>query len=480
MRMKSKQQTQVAKLQKEKPNEEESSSFGKIAAVYLIGLLLGGIYVGLIAPLRTVVQADMGIDSNTGIWMINIYTLFYAAVIPVLGGLADRLGRRPVFLACLVFFAAGSLVCGVSQSLSSAGFTLLLVGRVLQAIGAGGIIPAATAEMGISAPANKRGMWLGIAAAVSGIANVLGASVGSVAISLVGAEQWSILFYGAIPICVIVALGGYAWLPRREQHASGKIDIAGSIALTAFVISMLLALKQAVEDFPSSAATWQFAAFAVICVIAAFVFVKNEQRAESPIFHMEYFRNKCMVIIMATSFFVGCGIISMQLIPEFAEKLLNAAVGSGGYYMTVIGIFAIAGPPTSGKLIDKFGAKKVLLAGLAVAALGFAFLATVAIAVPSVVMLLIGLAIMGLGMGFSMGTPLNYLCLQNVPENESTSAIATITLVRQIGTTLAPAVLVSFTTIGAGMQGYAAMLFAVVAANIVAMILVAIYPTHSA
>ena len=453
-----------------------SQPFGRIAAVYLVGLLLGGIYVGLIAPMRTVVQADMGIDSTAGIWMINIYTLFYAAVIPVLGGLADRFGRRPVFLACLGFFAAGSLVCGVSSWLSQPGFFVLLVGRVLQAVGAGGIIPAATAEMGTSAPEDKRGMWLGIAAGTSGIANVLGASVGSAALALVGADQWSLLFFGAIPVCVLLALGGWAWLPRGNKRAGGRIDVAGSVALTVFVILLLLALTQLVDDFPASAATPQFVGLIVACIACLCVFIALERRATAPIFHLEYFRNRRMVIIMAASLFLGCSIISMQLIPEFAEQLLGADVGSGGYYMTIIGVFAIAGPPLSGKLIDRYGAKKVLIAGLAVAAAGFAYLATVAVALPNVFVLLVGLAIMGLGMGFSMGTPLNYLCLQNVSADESTSAIATITLVRQLGTTLAPAILVSFTTTGAGMQGYSAMLFAVVAANVIAIVLTAAYP----
>ena len=454
----------------------EQQHFGRIAAIYLVGLLMGGIYVGLIAPLRTVVQADMGVDSNTGIWMINIYTLFYAAVIPTLGGLADRFGRKPVFLSCLAFFAVGSLVCGVSQSVGGAGFGLLLAGRVLQAVGAGGIIPAATAEMGTSAPADKRGMWLGIAAGVSGIANVLGASVGSIAIAAVGAEKWSWLFFGAIPLCVLLAAGGWAWLPARERHESGKLDIAGSVAMTAFVVLLLLALKQAAEDFPAALATAGFWVPFALCAVSLAAFIVFERRAASPIFHLEYFRSRRMVIIMAASLFLGCSIISMQLIPEFAEQLLNAPVGSGGYYMTIIGVFAIAGPPLSGRLIDRFGAKVVLIFGLAVSAAGFAFLATVAVAVPCIPVLLVGLAIMGLGMGFSMGTPLNYLCLQNVPEEESTSAIATITLVRQIGTTLAPAILVSFTTTGAGLAGYSAMLFAVVAANVIAMLLTVAYP----
>ena len=72
----------------------QSRKLGAVLAIYLVGLLIGGLYVGMVSPARTVIQADFGIDGATGIWMINIYTLFYAALIPVIGNVADRAGRN--------------------------------------------------------------------------------------------------------------------------------------------------------------------------------------------------------------------------------------------------------------------------------------------------------------------------------------------------------------------------------------------------
>ena len=123
---------------------------GLVLAVYLTGLLIGGLYVGMISPARTVIQADFGIDGTTGIWMINIYTLFYAALIPIIGKIADRRGRTRVFAACMGVFCLGSVLCGLSQM--AGGFALLLAGRVIQAVGAGGIIPVANAAIGTTFP----------------------------------------------------------------------------------------------------------------------------------------------------------------------------------------------------------------------------------------------------------------------------------------------------------------------------------------
>ena len=89
--------------------------YGRILAIYCVGLLIGGLYVGMVAPVRTVVQAQFSLNDSVGIWMINIYTLFYAALIPVIGKIADKHGRNLVFGFCVLIFMAGATMCGLSS-----------------------------------------------------------------------------------------------------------------------------------------------------------------------------------------------------------------------------------------------------------------------------------------------------------------------------------------------------------------------------
>ena len=187
-----------------KDTKEKKSGYLAILVIYCLGLLIGGLFVGMVAPVRTVIQESFAIDDSTGIWMINIYTLFYAALIPIIGKLADKHGRNKIFSICILIFMAGALLCGLSVRMG--GFPILLIGRIIQAIGAGGMIPVANAEIGTSFPPEKRGFALGIAAAVSGISNVLGSGVGSALISVVGADRWYLLFYIAAPICLVLFL----------------------------------------------------------------------------------------------------------------------------------------------------------------------------------------------------------------------------------------------------------------------------------
>ena len=166
--------------------------WGVAVALYLLGIFMGAIDTGIITPARTVIQSQLAVDEPTRIWMITIYTLADAAAIPVMGKLADRNGRKPIYLLSIVLFGVGSLLCGLSQDVGS--YEMLIASRAIQAIGAGGILPIATADIGTAVPREKRGMALGLVGAVYGIANVFGASAGSLVLDIAGAENWQWIF----------------------------------------------------------------------------------------------------------------------------------------------------------------------------------------------------------------------------------------------------------------------------------------------
>ena len=444
-------------------------------ATYLVGLLIGGLYVGMVSPARTVIQVDFGVDGTVGIWMINIYTLFYAALIPVIGKIADRRGRTTVFTICIGIFCVGAILCGLSQTVG--GFALLLVGRVVQAIGAGGMIPVANAEIGTSFPEDKRGMALGLAAAVVGVSNVLGAVTGSALVALFGASNWPFMFYACIPFCIAVGIAAKVVLPASEVDEDHKpMDIAGSFLFALFVLLLLLGIKSLdftnVASSLSNVALWgPLLGAAVVAVVFRFV----EKRAADPVFHLEYFHNKPIVITMIVSFFIGCFVISLVLVPELAEYAMGDPLGSGGYYVMAIGATSFITTPIGGKLIDKTGPKPVVITGFSISIVGLLYLALVAVAAPSMFSLIAGLMVVGAGMGMAMGAPTNYMILENTDKRDSTSAIATITLIRQIGTSLAPAIYVGLIASSPGLAGYQHMLLCVVLFNALALITMLFY-----
>jgi Arabinose efflux permease len=414
-----------------------------VSIIYLAGIFMGAIDTGIVTPARTLIQSNLGVDAQTGIWMITIYTLAYAASIPIMGKLADKYGRKYIYLTCITLFGIGSLFCGVSESFG--GFSLLLTARVVQAIGGGGILPIATAEFGTSFPENKRGMALGLVGGVYGIANIFGASAGSLILNIFGQNNWQYIFYINIPITLFIIVAGFISLHNQKTENRQKTDIYGIFVLTAMVLSLLYGLKNLdFFDVINTVKNVNVYPFLLLFIVLLPLFIFVEKKAADPIISLNYFTNRNIVVTLLLSFLSGIVMMGMIFVPQFSENALKIATGSGGYLVIILGIFAGIGAPVSGKLIDKFGVKIVLAFGFAVSIIGALFTILVTTAAPGFLTVVVSLILIGIGMGFTMGTPINYMMLENTDEKKSNSALATLSLVRSIGTAIAPAIMVGF------------------------------------
>nr|WP_320026187.1 MFS transporter [uncultured Acetobacterium sp.] len=424
-------------------NQNKKFNYGLIMAVYLLGIFMGALDTGIVTPARTVIQTNLLVDDKTGIWMITMYTLAYAASIPVMGKLADRFGRKYIYLLSIFLFGLGSLFCGLSQNFES--FPMLLVARAVQAIGGGGIVPVATAEFGTTFPKEKRGMALGLVGGVYGIANIFGASAGSAILDLAGTANWQYIFYINVPVTIFILVAGLICLPNTRVENVKKIDIGGITIVTIMVLCVLYGLKNIdFFDFTNTFLSTSVYPFLIFFTLMLPVFILVEKKAEDPVINLSYFKNRNILITLVLSFITGVVIMGMIFVPQFCENAMKIATGKGGYYVIILGLFAGVGAPFSGKLIDKFGVKITLGFGFLVSVVGSLFLIFVTTNYPSTLTVVISLILMGLGIGFTMGTPINYMMLDNTKVEESNSALATVSLIRSIGTAVAPAIMVGF------------------------------------
>ena len=165
---------------------------------------------------------------------------------------------------------------------------------------------------------------------------------------------------------------------------------------------------------------------------------------QDPVINLKFFKNSKIIITLALSFVTGITMMGMIFVPQFSENALRIASGRGGYFVFILGLFAGLGAPTSGKLIDRFGVKIVLGFGYVASIIGALYLIFVTTSFPTPANVVISLVLTGIGMGFTMGTPLNYMMLDNTKKEESNSALATLSLIRSIGTTVAPAIMIGF------------------------------------
>lgn len=415
--------------------------WGLILALYLTGIFMGALDMGIVNPARTVIQNSLGVDDQAGVWVFTIYTLAYAVAIPIIGKLADVLGRKPVYVIAIALFGIGSLGCGLAQDFDS--FGLLLASRIVQAIGGGGVMPVATAAAGTIAPPTKRGMALGMVGMVYEVASVIGGSAGSLIMDIAGTDNWQWIFYINVPIALAVVVLGALFLDRDRTEEGRRLDIPG----TAFIVIAITALLWMFQhlDFTAIVDSLQDKNVQIsllIFAVAAVTFWIIEHRVVDPLINFDYFANIPVGVTLLLGMVAGTLMMTVMFIPQFAENSMRMTTGDGGYPTIIIGLASGLGAPISGRLTDKRGPRAVLGLGVTICALSGLLLIFWASPYPGILSTTVSIFFMGFGLGFLMGAPLTYLILHLVPSRDANTGQATLSLTRSLATTLAPAILV--------------------------------------
>ena len=247
------------------------------------------------------------------------------------------------------------------------------------------------------------------------------------------------------PIAIAIVAVGLAVLPDRRESDVLPIDVLGSLLLVAMILSLLYGLRSLdFFDFANSVRStdvWPFLAGFVVLIP---LFLLAERRAFDPVLNLRYFTDFSHGGVLLLSLLSGVALMAVVFVPQFAENALRLHSGGGGYTVIALGLASGIGAPISGTLTDRFGPKRVLALGASLS-LGAAACALFwAIPQPSTVSVFASLILFGLGLGFVIGSPLNYMMLERTPATESNSALGTLSLMRAIGTTLAPAIMVGF------------------------------------
>ena len=405
-----------------------------ILITFLLGVFLGALDSGIVSPALTTLIEDLGIDLKWTVWVVTIYTLVYAVSMPIVGKLADLFGRKRIFLAGITLFALGSLLAGFSQSLP-----VLLAGRAIQALGGGGIIPIANAVIGSSFPKEKRGMALGLVGAMFGVATILGPNVGGF---FVAQLSWRWIFFINLPIAVVIIIMGLKLPDDRTESKKPSLDWGGALVLSFLIVSLLLGLTNLeTSEFLQSIQSLLVWPLLLISLVLIYPLIKVEKAAADPILKLSYFTDRNIVLALLISTITGIGIISMIFVPSFSEIILSLSRGQGGYVMTILAVASGIAAPIGGILLDKWGAKQVVLLGFSLSLLGslvFTYLAD------GWLTLSLGMVLSGVGIGFTMGTPLNYIILELTPDREAGAALSLVSLFRSVGTSLGPVILAGF------------------------------------
>lgn len=363
-------------------------------------------------------------------WVITGYILASTVMMPVYGKIGDQFGRKPVLLAAIVLFMAGSVISGLSTNID-----WMITGRVVQGLGGGGLMILSQTVIADIVPPRERGRYMGLIGGVFALASVAGPLLGG---WLTTGPGWRWAFWMNIPLGLL-AMGLFAFLlklPRPERK--GTVDFAGMITLGGATVALILAATWGGSDYAWN--SWQILSLFGAVVVLSVIFVMIERKAAQPVLPLSLFRNRSFVLTMSAGLFMGIAMFgALGYMPTYLQMVHGAnATESGLLMIPMMGSMLITSIVT-GQIVSRTGRYKIFpLIGMVIIGVALVMLGQLSVDL-HVWRVCLALGVLGLGLGMTM--QILVLIVQNVfPSTMVGTATAGNNFFRQVGATLGSAV----------------------------------------
>lgn len=439
----------------------EAKSRNRVMGVLFLGVLMGALDIAIVGPALPALRNAFKLDDRTLAWIFTIYVLFNLLGAPLMARLSDRYGRKTIYLLNIGLFAIGSLIVALSPHIA-----VLLIGRSLQGLSAGGIFPVASAVVGDIFPAEERGRALGLIGAVFGIAFIFGPILGGVLVGF----GWQWLFLINIPIALIVAWMGMQSLPANTPTANKQpFDVAGLALLTLVLSGLTIGISQFNSSAPlASLLSLQVWPFLALMVVSAPFFWWAEQRAADPLVRPSLLSTRQLLLVNGLSAGAGLGEAVLVFLPSLALAAAFVSTPRSASFLILPVVIAMAvGSPLAGRILDRIGAKPVVIMGASLLTLGMLVLSAWG---THFWVFIGGCLVIGLGLSSLLGAPLRYIMLQEAPSEERAAAQGMITVATGVGQLVGGALVGAVAASGGG--GVAGYMLGYFATGMVGVVLV--------
>jgi EmrB/QacA subfamily drug resistance transporter len=299
-------------------------------------------------------------------WVVLAYLLAVTTLIVSVGRLGDLFGRRRLMLVGIALFTVASMACGVASDL-----WMLIAARAVQGLGAAVMMALTMALVGDAVPQQRAGSAMGFLGTMSAVGTALGPSLGGVLIAVVG---WRSIFLINLPLGLVALLLAYRYLPADRQPSSRpSFDFLGSALLALTLAAYALSMTLGREGFGAVNGMLLCAA-----LTGAGLFLAVESRVRSPLVRLELFRNDVISAGFAMSSMVTTVAMTTLVVgPFYLAGALHLNPADVGLVMTSGPLVAALVGVPAGRGVDRFGARRVAVAGLVCMALGCVLLALV-------------------------------------------------------------------------------------------------------
>lgn len=429
----------------------------------------------VVTPAQPSIMAEMGIDASTVQWLTTGFTLVNAIMIPVTAYLTDKHSTKMLYLVSMGIFAVGSLMAGIAPD-----FAVLLIGRLLQAAGAGILMPMVMTVLMLTFPVERRGSAMGIFGIVIAFAPAIGPSVSGLVIDSFG---WRVLFYAiAILIAAVVLISVFVLKKTEPLNPAAQLDKISVIMSTVGFGALLYGFS----TIGSVGINVADAAITLVGIVVLVLFFRRQLKMEQPMLNVRVLSNRRFFIGTVIGMIVQASLLAAGvLMPIYLQSYM-------GYSATVSGLVIMPGAilmgvlnPFAGRLFDKYGPRVLSIIGLAIltiSTVGFATLTSTTDVVWLTILYTIRMASLSL-----VNMPITTWAmnaLDNKLLNHGTSVNNTL---RQVSGSLGTALLVSIDTfvtgtasgtmdpVQAGILGVNAAFVAAVVLSAVALVLTIVF-----
>jgi MFS family permease len=322
---------------------------------------LEGIDVSMMGVALPSIRAELGMSTSSLQWVVSAYVLGYAGFVLLGGRAADLLGRRRMFLTWLVVFVAFSGLGG----LAGEGW-VLVTARFVTGVAAAFLTPAG---LSIITTTFAEGRVRNRAVLVYAGAGAGGFSLGMVVGGLLTAVHWRWVFFAPVVVAAVLLVAAVALVPREpgSRPQARGIDVAGTLTLTGAMVLLVLTVVHAPEVAP--AVTAATLAGAVVLLAA---FVRLERRSPAPLVRLGILRSVPLLRANAGAVLLLASFMAFQFIVVLhLQELRGWSTVETGLALAVLGIDAVLAPTLTPVLVNRFGNPRVLVTGMAFAALGY-------------------------------------------------------------------------------------------------------------
>lgn len=349
------------------PQQRPLSYTCALFAIVVLATALGGMTQTALNTMATDVLSDLSCDIGWGQWLTTIYIFSMGAAVPLASYLQRKRSVRTLMLASLCLYLVGSLC-----DYFSVNFAMLIVGRVLEAVATGILMPLLQTIAMTRFPANRHGTAMGIAGIALGFAPNIGPTIGGFISSVLG---WRLLFLVLAIASAVLALATFAVVDERDAK-----DPAASLDFTSLLLStfgfggLLLGFTAAANVSLAHPLVWASAAVGLVCAIC---FYRRQRAIKRPLINLAIFERSSYRASLATQCLLyGCFMGMTLIIPLFVVEAGGHSTLEAGLVLLPGALAALVFEPGAGMATDHFGPRRVSIFGgifLAVGAVSIAF-----------------------------------------------------------------------------------------------------------